>query len=42
MGALGGLVLATLYRSLSWEKVKQSAFLNAKATAMVCWMFVGS
>ena len=42
MGALGGLVLALLYRSLTWIKVKESVFLTAKATAMVCWMFVGS
>jgi len=42
MGALGGLVLAALYRALSWTKVKESVFLTAKATAMVCWLFVGS
>jgi tripartite ATP-independent transporter DctM subunit len=42
MGALGGLILAMLYRSLTWEKVKESVFLTAKATAMVCWLFVGS
>ena len=42
MGALGGLVLAVLYRSLTWTKVKESVFLTAKATAMVCWLFVGS
>ena len=42
MGAMGGLVLAALYRSLSWVKVKESVFLTAKATAMVCWLFVGS
>lgn len=42
MGALGGLVLAILYRSLTWTKVKESVFLTAKATAMVCWLFVGS
>ena len=42
MGALGGLVLAALYRSLSWQKLKESVFLTAKATAMVCWLFVGS
>ncbi|MFK5997602.1 MAG: TRAP transporter large permease subunit [Rhodobacterales bacterium] len=42
MGALGGLVLAFLYRSLTWQKVKESVFLTAKATAMVCWLFVGS
>ncbi len=42
MGAMGGLVLAVLYRSLTWTKVKESVFLTAKATAMVCWLFVGS
>ena len=42
MGALGGLVLAAIYRSLTWRKVKESVFLTAKATAMVCWLFVGS
>jgi len=42
IGALGGLVLALLYRSLTWQKVKESVFLTAKATAMVCWLFVGS
>ena len=42
MGALGGIVLAALYRSLSWRKVKESVFLTAKSTAMVCWLFVGS
>ena len=42
MGALGGLILALVYRSLNWIKVKESVFLTAKATAMVCWMFVGS
>ncbi|WP_146345465.1 TRAP transporter large permease [Phaeobacter marinintestinus] len=42
MGALGGLVLAAIYRSLTWKKVKESVFLTAKATAMVCWLFVGS
>ncbi len=42
MGALGGLLLAILYRSLTWNKVKDSVFLTAKATAMVCWLFIGS
>jgi len=42
MGALGGLVLAAMYRSLNWQKIKESVFLTAKATAMVCWLFVGS
>ena len=42
MGALGGLVLAFVYRSLTWRMVKESVFLTAKTTAMVCWMFIGS
>ena len=42
MGALGSMVLAVLYRALTWQKVQESVFLCAKATAMVCWLFVGS
>jgi len=42
MGAFGGIVLAGLYRSLSWGMLKESVYLTAKATAMVCWLFVGS
>ncbi|MGC1487256.1 MAG: TRAP transporter large permease subunit [Albidovulum sp.] len=42
MGAMGGMVLAVLYRSMTWQKLKESVFLTAKATAMVCWLFVGS
>ena len=42
MGAFGGLVLAVIYRSFSWDMLKDSVYLTAKATAMVCWLFVGS
>ncbi|MDP7650463.1 MAG: TRAP transporter large permease subunit [Rhodospirillales bacterium] len=42
MGAFGGLVLAAIYRSLNWVMLKESVYLTAKATAMVCWLFVGS
>ncbi len=42
MGALGGLILAVLYRAMTWQKLKESVFLTAKATAMVCWLFVGA
>ena len=27
---------------MTWDKLKESVFLTAKATAMVCWLFVGS
>ena len=42
IGASGGLFLAFCYKSLTWEGLKQSVFLTAKTTAMVCWLFVGS
>lgn len=42
VGALGGFVLAIAYRQLTFEVVKESVFLTAKTSAMVCWLFVGS
>ncbi len=42
MGSGGGLLLAAAYRKLTFQVVKESAFLCAKTTAMVCWLFVGS
>ena len=42
VGALGGLVLAVIYRSLTWERLKESVYLTARTAAMVCWLFVGS
>jgi tripartite ATP-independent transporter DctM subunit len=42
IGALGALVLAAVYRSLTFEKLKESVFLTARTSAMVCWLFVGS
>jgi TRAP-type mannitol/chloroaromatic compound transport system permease large subunit len=42
MGAFGGLLLAAIYRQLSWRVLKEAVFLCAKTSAMVCWLFVGS
>ncbi len=42
IGAFGGLFLAFCYKSLTFEGLRQSVFLTAKTTAMVCWLFVGS
>jgi TRAP-type mannitol/chloroaromatic compound transport system permease large subunit len=42
MGAAGGMLLAAAYRRLTWSVIKESVFLTAKTTAMVCWLFVGS
>jgi TRAP-type mannitol/chloroaromatic compound transport system permease large subunit len=48
--SLGGVFAGTLVPMLwgfrtspeLWQNVKQSVFLTAKTTAMVCWLFVGS
>ena len=42
IGALGSVVLAACYRSLSFTKLKESVYLTARTSAMVCWLFVGS
>src|ERR1700674_894011 len=41
MGSLGALILAAAYRALTLEKLKESVFLTARTTAMVCWLFIG-
>ncbi len=42
VGALGGFLLAAAYKKLTLNVVKESVFLTAKTSAMVCWLFVGS
>jgi len=42
IGAMGGFVLAAAYMQLNSRVVKESVFLTAKTSAMVCWLFVGS
>lgn len=42
MGALGGVVLAVIYRAFTWDRLKEAVYLTAKTTAMVCYLFVGS
>ena len=42
IGALGGLVLAAAYRSLTWQRLRESVYLTVRTSAMVCWLFVGS
>jgi TRAP-type mannitol/chloroaromatic compound transport system permease large subunit len=49
-GSLGAMFVGTFgpwFLSLRtsiemWEKTKESVFLTAKTTAMVCWLFIGS
>jgi TRAP-type mannitol/chloroaromatic compound transport system permease large subunit len=42
VGALGGFVLAVAYKQFNLTVLKESVFLTAKTSAMVCWLFVGS
>jgi len=42
IGSMGGFVLAAAYRQLNLTVLKESVFLTAKTSAMVCWLFVGS
>ncbi len=42
IGALGSIVLAAAYRTLTYTMVRDSVYLTARASAMVCWLFVGS
>jgi TRAP-type mannitol/chloroaromatic compound transport system permease large subunit len=49
-GSLGGVFLGTLVpwfwglrtSKELWQSLKESVFLTAKTTAMVCWLFIGS
>jgi tripartite ATP-independent transporter DctM subunit len=41
-GALASLLLAGAYGALNFQMLKESVFLTARATAMVCYLFIGS
>ena len=41
-GALASLALAAAYGALNFQMLKESVFLTARATAMVCYLFIGS
>jgi tripartite ATP-independent transporter DctM subunit len=42
VGALGALVLAAIYRALTWDRLREAVFLTARTSAMVCFLFIGS
>ncbi|MDX5382050.1 MAG: TRAP transporter large permease subunit [Rhodobacterales bacterium] len=42
IGALGGIMLAFVYRAMTWQRLRESVYLTVRTTAMVCWLFVGS
>ena len=41
-GALASLVLAAAYRALDYGMLRESVYLTARASAMVCYLFIGS
>jgi tripartite ATP-independent transporter DctM subunit len=41
-GALASMILAAAYGALNFTMLRDSVYLTARATAMVCYLFVGS
>ena len=42
VGAFGSIALAVGYRAFTWGRLKESVYLTARTSAMVCFLFVGS
>lgn len=42
LGAAGAILLAIGYRQFTFKRLRESVYLTAKSTAMVCWLFVGA
>ncbi len=42
VGAFGSMALAVAYRAFTWGRLKESVYLTARTSAMVCFLFVGS
>ena len=42
IGTFGALVVAALYRRLSWQGVREAALTTLKASAMVLWIIFGA
>jgi tripartite ATP-independent transporter DctM subunit len=42
VGAAGSILLAALYRSLTFQRLKEAVYLTARTSAMVCYLFIGS
>lgn len=42
VGALMSIVLAAAYRSINFTMMRESVYLTVRATAMVCYLFIGS
>ena len=41
-GTFGAIILSYFYKTLKWQRFKESVFLTAKTTAMIMWLFIGS
>jgi tripartite ATP-independent transporter DctM subunit len=42
LGALGAMLIAAGYRALNFGMIKESVYLTARTSAMICWLFVGA
>jgi len=42
IGAAGAFLMGFQAKTLNFQRIKESVFLTAKTTSMVCWLFVGS
>ena len=42
VGALGSMILAMAYGAFTWGRLRESIYLTARTSAMVCFLFVGS
>jgi tripartite ATP-independent transporter DctM subunit len=42
LGVAGAILLAVAYRQFTWGRLKESVYLTASTSAMVCFLFVGS
>jgi tripartite ATP-independent transporter DctM subunit len=42
VGALGATLLSAAYGAFTWGRLKESVYLTARTSAMVCFLFVGS
>jgi tripartite ATP-independent transporter DctM subunit len=42
VGAAGSILLAALYKSLTFQRLKEAVYLTARTSAMVCYLFIGS
>ena len=42
VGALGSVLFAAAYKSLTFQRLKEAVYLTARTSAMVCYLFIGS